>query len=116
MGNEWKGRTGEGKPQQTDACSEPDECTGQADEARDARDGAGQAEKGQLGCTGTEESRGAAGRSDGGKPRGTEAAEGWREAARAVAGHNPGRSPGTGTQGRSGQGQGETVRGRGKRR
>lgn len=47
MENKWKERMAKCKPQQTDAGSEPDECAGQTDKARDARDGAGQAEEGQ---------------------------------------------------------------------
>lgn len=47
MGNKWKGRKGKYEPQQTDACCQPDECAGQTDEAKDARDSVGQAEEGQ---------------------------------------------------------------------
>ena len=98
MGNERKGRTGACKPQQTDACSEPDECAGQTDEAKDARDGVGQAEEGQWDAQGQRQATVQLEGPPEGSRGGTEAAEGWRDAARGAAGHNPARIPGTGAQ------------------
>lgn len=117
MGNKRKERMGKCKPQQTDAGCEPDECAGQTDKARDARDGAGQAEEGQWDTLGQRQ----APVQLGGQPegsRGTKAAEGWRDKRGEVARHNPERIPGTGAKagrtGKRGQGQSETVRGRGE--
>lgn len=59
---------GKCEPQQTDAGSEPDECVGQTEKARDARDGAGQGRGGTVGHAGTETSPGAAGRTARGEP------------------------------------------------
>lgn len=115
MGNKRKERTGKCKPQQTDAGSEPDERAGQTDKAKDARDGAGQAEKGQWDTQGrTQAPVQLEGPPEG--SRGHRGCGGMEGQERGVAGHNPGRMPGTGAQAgrtrRRGQGQGETVRGR----
>lgn len=116
MGNKRKERMGKCKPQQTDAGSEPDECAGKTDKARDARDGAGQAEEGQWDTQGRRQAPvQLEGPPEG--SRGHRGCGGMEGQERGVAGLSPGRIPGTGAQarrtGRRGQGQGETVRGRG---
>lgn len=79
MGNKQKERMGKRKPQQTDAGSEPDECAGQTDTARDARDGAGQAEEGQWDTQGRRQALAQLEGPPEGRARGTEAAVGWRD-------------------------------------